>query len=130
MRPGIRYIAGIISPIVFAAIWWNKNYNHFWQATSLLMVVAGTYVITKTTFVDFMIREYRKNWESRQSPSCVLKLACYLYCIKLDDLRACSDAVAPDFEKFRNAISFQDPFRGFVWITVASAIQLFLTFRS
>ena len=92
---------------------------------SVLMVIAGTYLITKVTFVDFMITEYKRLWEERNKPNWLFSFACKAYFIDSKDLET-SDAVAPDSSKFRKAISFQDPFRGFLWVSLGALIQICL----
>jgi len=126
----IRYSAGIVLAALFSVFWWGKSWAQFWQATSLLMLVAGTYLITKTTFVEFMLNEYKIHWENWKNPRFFFRIACWLYSISLNDLNKASEAVAPDFEKFRKATSFLDPFRGFLWVSIGSLIQLILILRN
>ena len=129
MKSFSRYLLGVCLAVGFAVpVGWNKGVLQILQAISILLLIGGTYLITKVTFVDFMIREYKDCWEKWRKPSLFFKVICAAYFIKLDDLEKSSEAITPDLQKFRSTISFDDPFRGFFWIAIGSAIQLILIF--
>ena len=118
-----RYLIIITFGLVALWVGWDKGWLKFLDVASLLFLLMGTYVITKITFVDFMLREYLDNWENFKKPRMFFKLMCFFYYVDVSDLN--SGAVAPNYEKFRKAISFPDPFRGFIWILLGSVIQFF-----
>ena len=118
-----RYLIAIPSFLLALWVGWGKDFSKFFDMASLLSLLMGTYVISKVTFVEFMLERYRNDWENFQKPTNFFKFICFLYYIDISDLG--SDAVAPNYEKFRKAVSFYDPFRGFAWILFGSAIQFF-----
>jgi len=105
---------------------WDMSIRQFLQSTSILMALGGTYVITKVTFVEFLITYYKNAWMNFEEPSSFFRFVCRLYFIDASDLVKPFEATAPDLSKFRKAISFHDPFRGFLWIVMGSLVQLTL----
>lgn len=86
------------------------------EVASVLSMLCGTYLITKVSFVDFIIREF-KDIVVFKNLKPFLRFICRLYSINGNNW--------PDYLSGRKkAVTYYEPFAGFAWICVASVIQL------
>lgn len=86
------------------------------DATSVAFMLCGTYLITKVSFVDFIMRELKSSVVF-QNLTPFLRFVCRFYFIDENNWR-------DHLSGKKRAVTEYEPFAGFAWIFLASLIQL------
>ncbi len=93
------------------------SWQHVVDIVSLICVFFGTYLVTKVTFVDMMVREFELG-KKVSDYNWLIKILCkQWYFISENDLPRMRTGQ-------KRAVTIHEPFFGFIWIATGSLLQV------